>query len=76
MQKLPVFFVLLVRFKVSVYNAVIVKILQCEDGLSKVHPGHVDWQRSDILQQRRTVSTCKQTELSAATLILATTDCR
>lgn len=49
--------VLLVRFEVSVHDAVVVQIFQSQDSLSKVHPRHVDRQSADVLQQRGAVST-------------------
>lgn len=49
----------LVRLEVSVDDAVVVEILQCEDGLCEVHTSHIDRQRADVLQQRGAVSTCR-----------------
>lgn len=40
----------LVRFEVSVYDAVVVKVLQRQDGLCKIHSRHVHWQRPNVLQ--------------------------
>ena len=47
----------LVGFEVPVDDAVVVEVLQGEDRLSKVHQGHVHWQRSHVLQQVSTVTT-------------------
>lgn len=49
----------LVRFEVSVDDAVVVEILQSEDGLGEVHASHIHRQRADVLQQRGAVSTCR-----------------
>lgn len=49
----------LVGFQVSVDDAVVVEILQRQDGLREVHPSHVDRQRSDVLQQRGAVAACR-----------------
>lgn len=48
--------VLLVGFEIPVHDAVVVEILQGQNGLGEVHPGHVDGQRFDVLQQRGAVS--------------------
>lgn len=47
----------LVRFEISVHNAIVVKVLQGKYGLCKIHPGHVDREGADVLQQVGTIST-------------------
>lgn len=47
----------LVRFQVSVYDAVVVKVLQSQDSLSKIHPSHVHRQRTNVLQEVGTIPT-------------------
>lgn len=49
----------LVGFQVSVDDAVVVKVLQRQDSLCEVHPSHVHWQRSNVLQQCGAVSACR-----------------
>lgn len=51
-----VYQVSLVRFEVTVDDAVVVEILQSQDGLCEVHPGHIHRQRSHVLQQGGAVS--------------------
>ena len=50
---------LLVRFEVSVYDAIIVKVLQRQDSLCKIQPCHVHRQRTNVLQKVCTVPTFK-----------------
>lgn len=52
-------FVLLVRLEVSVHDAIVVQVLKRQHRLSKVHASHVHWQRTHVLQQGGTVSTCR-----------------
>lgn len=40
------------------HDAVVVEVLQREDGLSKVHLRHVHGQRAHVLQQRGTIPPC------------------
>lgn len=47
---------ILVWLEVSVYDAIAVDVLQSQNCLSEVHPGHVQRQGSNILQQRRQVT--------------------
>lgn len=49
--------VLLVRLEVTVHYAIVVQVLQCQDGLCKVHACHFHRQSPDVLQQSGTVST-------------------
>ena len=47
----------LVWFEVSVDDAIVVEILQCQHRLCKIHPGHIHRQRTHVLQKSGTVST-------------------
>lgn len=40
----------LVRFEVSVHDAVVVQIFQSQDCLSKIHPGQLNGQSADVFQ--------------------------
>lgn len=46
----------LVRLKIAVDNAIVVKVLECQDCLSKVHSGHFYRQGAHILQQVGTIT--------------------
>lgn len=64
----------LVRFEIPVDDAVVVEILQSQDGFCKVHAGHVHRQRAHVLQQGGTVSTCKEQPKHAANIPQKTTE--
>lgn len=51
---------LLVRFKIPMHDAVVVKVLQSQDRLSKIHPGHFHRQWAHVFQQVGTISTLKE----------------
>lgn len=55
------FEVSLVWFQVPVDNAIVMEILQSQDCLCKVHPGHIHRQGTHVLQKGGTVSTCTHT---------------
>lgn len=39
---------ILVWLQIPVYNSIIMQILQGQDRLSEVHPGHIDWERTHV----------------------------
>lgn len=47
----------LVRFEIPMHNAIVVKILQCQDCFSKVQPCHFYRQWAHVLEQVGTIST-------------------
>lgn len=51
---------LLVRFKIPMHDAVVVKVLQSQDRLGKIHPGHFHRQWAHVFQQVGTISTLKE----------------
>lgn len=62
---------ILVWFQIPVYNSIIMQIFQGQDCLSKVHPGHVNRERTHVLHQGSTVTSQKTQAEDLASIVSA-----